>query len=111
MLNLIKFRWSLAIVNVILLFLMSCGGGTEPPDIYEFTPASGVVGTTVTIYGIGFDPGGVNNIVKFNGTTAHISSASNNALVVTVPAGATTGSISVTVNGQTATSSSVFIVN
>lgn len=111
MLNLNKVRWGFAIVSLILLFLTSCGGGTEPPDIYEFNPASGVVGTTVTINGLGFDPGGANNIVKFNGTIAPITSSGNNTLVVTVPAGATTGSISVTVNGQTAISSSVFTVN
>lgn len=111
MLDLNKFRLSFVIVTVILLFLTSCGSGTEPPDIYEFTPTSGVVGASVTINGIGFDPGGVNNIVKFNGTTAPITSFGDNTLVVTVPAGATTGNISVTVNGQTATSSSVFTVN
>ncbi len=97
-------------INFISLFLMSCGHGTEPPDIYDVSPTNGVVGTTVTINGIGFDPNTANDSVKFNGTAALLSSVTDTEIVVTVPAGATTGSISVTVNGQTATSTGNFTV-
>lgn len=111
MLTLCEFRWRFAVICVIGLFFISCGQGLEAPGIYSFTPISGVVGTTVTIDGIGFDQNAANNIVKFNGTEAVVSSVTNTNLVTTVPAGATTGSISLTVNGMTATSPSAFTVN
>jgi YD repeat-containing protein len=78
--------------------------------IAEFTPNQGPVGTTVTIYGVGFNATPANNTVRFNGIAATVSSASNIKLVIKVPTGATTGPISVTVGTQTATSASSFIV-
>jgi hypothetical protein len=97
-------------VSVIALFMMSCGGSRAAPDIYNFTPSNGLVGTTVTINGSGFDSNADNNIVKFNGTAALVSSATNTEIVTTVPSGATTGKISVSANGQTSTSLSDFMV-
>lgn len=72
--------------------------------IIEFTPNEGPVGTSVTIYGSGFSTTPANNTVKFNGIMAAVSSASTATLVATVPAGATTGKISVTVGSSTVTS-------
>jgi hypothetical protein len=60
------------------------------------------------ISGTSFDPTPSNNTVKFNGTSATVTSATATSLVVTVPAGATTGPVSVTVSGQTAISSTGF---
>ena len=65
-------------------------------SVIDFNPASGPVGTAVTIYGTGFSPTASENTVTFNGTAASVSSASPTQLVVSVPAGATTGSIGVT---------------
>src|SRR6185503_3542607 len=45
------------------------------PSIVEFTPNSGTIGTQVTIYGTGFSATASQNTVKFNGTTATITSA------------------------------------
>lgn len=81
-----------------------------PPTISSFTPTSGAIGTVVTINGTNFDPASSNNIVTFNGVSALISSASSNTLSVTVPAGATTGSIQVSVGCNTVVSSSNFTV-
>ena len=79
-------------------------------SIVEFTPNSGAVGTSVTIYGTGFSPVSAQNTVKFNGVTAAVQSASETQLVATVPAGATTGPISVTSPAGTATSAVPFTV-
>jgi YD repeat-containing protein len=79
-------------------------------SITEFTPNGGPVGTSVTIFGGGFSATVASNVVKFNGTAAAITSAAVNKLVVTVPTGATTGNITVTVGTTTATSTDVFTV-
>jgi len=83
-----------------------------PPVINSFTPTSGPVGATVTITGSNFSADGSSNIVRFGGPglQADIISASETQLVVTVPNGASSGPITVTVNDQTANSSSPFMV-
>jgi YD repeat-containing protein len=78
--------------------------------IIEFNPKSGPVGTTVTIYGTGFSATASQNTVGFNGTAATVTSATATQIVASVPAGATTGPITVTAPGGSATSSSPFIV-
>ena len=78
--------------------------------IIQFTPSSGPIGTTVTIYGTGFSATLASNTVKFNDTTATVLTASTTVLTANVPSGATTGSISVTVGTTTATSSASFTV-
>jgi hypothetical protein len=50
------------------------------------------------------------NLVKFNGTTANVLSASATSIVATVPTGATTGSVTVTNTNGTATSPQAFTV-
>lgn len=80
------------------------------PTVLSFSPTSGPVGTQVTISGSNFSATAGNDTVKFNGTTATISSASTTQLVVTVPSGATTGTISVTAPAGMATSSNSFTV-
>jgi YD repeat-containing protein len=78
--------------------------------VISFTPQSGPVGTTVTINGTAFSPTASQNTIQFNGTTASIVSASTTQLVVTVPAGATTGPISVSTGAGAVSSSSNFTV-
>ena len=79
-----------------------------PPTITSFTPTSGPVGTVVTITGTNFTPGA---IVKFNGlTVSAFQFTSVTTVKAKVPAGATTGPISVTTAGGTATSSTPFTV-
>jgi hypothetical protein len=74
-------------------------------SIIDFTPKSGPVGTDVPIYGSGFSTTATQNTVKFNGVVATVASSSATQLNATVPAGATTGPISVTVGTNTVTSS------
>jgi hypothetical protein len=91
--------------------LTTQGTTIQAPTISSFTPANGLVGSSVTITGTNFDALTTNNTVKFNGTTATVSSASTTSLTVTVPTGATTGTITVTTAGGTATSSSSYTVD
>lgn len=73
------------------------------------TPASGPVGATVTINGSGFDATAANDRVVFTGSTSAgavttVLSASPTQLLVSVPAGAQSGPISVTTPLGTAVS-------
>jgi streptogramin lyase len=77
------------------------------PTITHITPPSGEVGTQVTITGQNL-PGA--SKVAFNGTVATVVSDTATTIVAIVPAGATTGSISVTTLAGTATSTNIFKV-
>jgi subtilase family serine protease len=74
----------------------------EVPVITAFSPASGAVGTNVTITGLNFGPNATDNIVYCGAVQAMVTSASATNLTVTVPVGATFSPITVTVNGLTA---------
>jgi len=78
--------------------------------ITGFSPTSGPVGTSVTIYGAGFSATPANNTVQFNGTAATVAASDAGSISTTVPAGATTGRISVTVGVSTVTSATDFVV-
>jgi hypothetical protein len=71
------------------------------------TPSPGPPATTVTI--TGDNPGGA-TAVDFNGTPATISYNGQNKIVVTVPAGATSGHFTVTTPAGTAISGQIFTV-
>jgi len=79
-----------------------------PPTITTFTPAQGSAGTIVTITGTNFDPDVTGDAVTFGSLPAPIASSSSTQLVVTVPAGATNGKISVTTAGGSVMSTSDF---
>ncbi len=78
--------------------------------IYSFSPTFGPVGAIVTIHGNLFSGVPEQNAVSFNGTPASILSATESVLIVRVPQGATTGLVSVTVQGNTAYSGNDFMV-
>ena len=63
------------------------------PSISSFTPSSGSAGTLVTISGAGFT--GISSVL-FNGLSAPFTVINNTQLTATVPAGSTTGLITVT---------------
>ena len=81
-----------------------------PPTIISFTPTSGPVGMVVTITGTNFSTTPANNTVQFNGATAVVTASTVTSISTTVPLGATTGSITVAVAGNTATSGTNFTV-
>jgi hypothetical protein len=89
------------------LGLSGCGssssGTSNPPPpptpgITNLSPSSGAVGAAVTIAGTNFGATQGTSSVTFNGMAATPTSWSATSLVVTVPAGATTGNVVVTVN-------------
>jgi hypothetical protein len=79
----------------------------NPPTITSFSPTTGPVGTTVTISGTKFTGA---SAVAFNGVGATFRVTSDTSIQATVPAGATTGPLSVTTPGGTGTSGSSFTV-
>jgi Concanavalin A-like lectin/glucanases superfamily/IPT/TIG domain len=103
---------AMGILCFVVMFMTSCKNAEPVPSpvIASFNPASGVEGSTVIITGTNFSSTIASNIVKFNNTTAAVSSATATQLTVTVPANATTGKITITVNGLTATSATDFTV-
>src|SRR5688500_14632854 len=80
-------------------------------SIIEFTPNSGPIGSSVTVYGTGFSTIPSQNTVSFNGVTASVTSATFSQIVATVPATATTGPISITTPTGSAVSATSFVVN
>ena len=80
------------------------------PVITSFAPASGSVGTMVTITGGGFNPVAANNHVWFGPVEAIVGSVSATSISVVVPAGAAFHPITVAANGYSATSTTYFNV-
>jgi uncharacterized repeat protein (TIGR03803 family) len=73
----------------------------------ETRPTSGAIGTPVTILGANLT--GATNLT-FNGTPATILSNTGSAITTTVPAGATSGTVQVTVGGNNLVSNTNFQV-
>jgi hypothetical protein len=81
--------------------------GPAGPRVDSFSPVSGLVGASVSIFGRNL--GGA-TAVRFNGTSAQFAELSATNLMAVVPPGATTGPLSVTTalgTGQSASSFSV----
>ncbi len=70
------------------------------PTISSLSVTSGPVGTSVTITGSSFGSNQGSSTVKFNGTTATATSWSATSIATTVPTGATTGNVVVTVSNK-----------
>ena len=113
---------------IMLSVLVSCGNesDTDPstlPVIVNVTPNSGFAGSHVEIIGNNFvlpvtPPAGPltnTNVVKFNGTITadnlvYQDSIGKQRINTTVPMGATSGKITVTINGVTVSSAEDFSV-
>jgi CHRD domain/IPT/TIG domain len=98
-------------VTVNALTATSATDFTVSPAITSFTPDNGVKDVTVTITGTNFSTTPASNIVKFNGTAAVVTASTATSITTTVPVGATTGTITVEVGGQIATSATSFRVD
>ena len=92
-----------ALLRSLLVFatLFSTNLLFAQPVISSFSPASGPVGTTVTITGSNFSTTPANNIVFFGAVKAAVTGATSTSLTVTVPTGATYQPITVNTNGLT----------
>src|SRR5208283_918276 len=69
------------------------------PVISGINPSSAAVGASVVISGSNFGASQQGSTVTFNGTAATATSWSATSITVTVPSGATTGNVVVTVGG------------
>lgn len=78
-----------------VFFIMLCFEVFAQPVITSFSPASGDIGTSVTITGSGFDPLPSNNIIFFGAVKGNVTAATGTSLTVSVPLGATYKPISV----------------
>ena len=100
---------AIAAVSMASLTLYGCAevvtGSSQAPDVPmiivgSLSPNSGAVGAAVTITGTNFGTTQGSSTVTFNGTAAAATSWSSTSVAVTVPAGATTGNVVVTVWGR-----------
>jgi hypothetical protein len=96
--------------NALLTVLSVNPLATNAPVIFAYSPISGTIGASVTIFGTNFSPVLLNNIVYFGAVRAVVTAASVTNLMVTVPAGATYAPITETVNGLTACANAPFLV-
>ncbi|WP_291986307.1 IPT/TIG domain-containing protein [Luteitalea sp.] len=71
-----------------------------PPTLTSLTPSTGAVGTVVTLTGTDFGAAQGASVVAFNGTVATPTAWSATSITAPVPAGATSGAVTVIVAGQ-----------
>jgi uncharacterized repeat protein (TIGR03803 family) len=89
------------------VFTWEAGLPKPRPRAQRFNPQSGPVGTQVLVWGVDL----LSASVEFNGARAtEISNSGSNYIRATVPPGATTGPVSVTTPGGTATTQDSFTV-
>jgi O-glycosyl hydrolase len=84
---------------------------TVSPAITSLSTSSGQVGSSVVISGTTFGASQGASVVSFNGTAATCSVWSPPSLACTVPVGATTGPVTVTVGGVTSNSESFTVTS
>lgn len=80
----------------------------EVLEIFSFSPPEGIAGDLVTFIGVGF-AGGVNS-VSFNGVNGRVVEVNSSTVVAEVPEGATTGPVTITTPGASATTSQPFVL-
>ncbi len=90
-------KWQL--VALVVLCFASFRVSFAAPSITGLSPTSGAVGTTVGITGTGFGSAQGTGTVTFNGTSATPTNWSDTYIAASVPSGATSGNVVVTVSG------------
>lgn len=93
-----------------LLSIDQFTAGPTGIGIFLLAPSSSKVDDEVQIQGFGFSPNPTDNQVAFSGTAATVVSSTATTIVATVPAGATTGPVTVTNTNGTAASPKDFVV-
>src|ERR1700678_2929577 len=81
------------------------------PNITSLSPTSGAVGASVTITGTNFGSAQGTSTLKFNTTAVTATSWTATSIVATVPTGATTGNVVVTVSGVASNGQSFTVVS
>lgn len=105
-------KLTICILSLIYLPFASCKKKelNTPPAITNISPSSGRTGDQVIINGTNFSSTASANEVKFNGVAAIVTAATEGKITATVPVGATSGIITVSVSGKTASSPIVFTI-
>src|SRR5215472_12139881 len=98
-------QWKRIIFGVSLLLFFGGRARAQAPTITSISPASGPVGSPVTITGTNFGASQGSSTVSLNGTNALATSWSSTTIITVVPSGASSGTFTVTVNSQPASSS------
>ncbi len=102
--------WKPVLLLCAILFCAAQALATAP-SITSLTPSTGAVGASVTIAGANFGSTQGSSTVKFNGTTATVTSWGASSIAVTVPSGATTGNVVVNVGGTNSNGKSFTVVS
>ncbi|WP_169311971.1 NHL domain-containing protein [Pseudopedobacter saltans] len=99
----------LIICTVLTVLFTACkedNGNSVPqsksPLITQISPTVGLENSILTIKGKRFSPAPAENIVKFSGVRGEVLTASDTLLTVLVPAGGSTGVLTITVKNSTA---------
>lgn len=96
----------LFILTGLILFSSCKKDNSVPPDttlaVTAISPATGVYGTEVTITGKNFSTTAANSVVKVNGVTIPVTSATATQLKIIVPPKTGTGAVTVQTGTQTA---------
>ncbi len=114
--QILLFPALLCLVSICLLIQSCKKNDSAPPppsqslSITGISPKSDTIGAKIVITGSNFSTDPANNIVKLNDEVAEVVSATATQLTIIVPVSAYSGNITVTVNGQTATSSDTFTI-
>ena len=100
-------NWKQTFIFVVcLVFFCSGRVCAQAPTVTSISPTSGPVGVVVALTGSNFGTSQGSSTISLNGTNAIATSWSSTNITVLVPTGATSGTFSVTVNGQTGQSTS-----
>jgi thermitase len=67
------------------------------PILNNVSPASGATGTQVVLSGVGFGASQGNSVVRLNGAPVAVNAWSNTSITITIPSGATSGPLAVSV--------------
>jgi hypothetical protein len=95
---------------IVALSFLFCGRAySQSPTVTGLSPATGPVGTLVTITGTSFGATQGTSTISLNGTTAPVVNWSATAINATVPSGSSSGTFTVTV-GTSSANSSTFTV-
>jgi IPT/TIG domain-containing protein len=100
------------ILFTLISFFFACKKGQDvpSPQIINISPNQGPVKSFVIITGLHFDSVATGVSVEFNGVQATIAHINDSSITVIVPNNATTGKITITVNGSAVTSAEDFVI-
>jgi RHS repeat-associated protein len=97
--------WKQILILALWLLIVQCGQAHAQVDtISGISPTSGPVGSAVVISGLNFGSSQGSSTVSLNGTSAVVTAWADTSITAIVPSGASSGSFSVVVNQETATS-------